>query len=123
MARRVEKHDAALFIVVVGVGNFHAISANVLGNAAGLAGNDIGGANRIEQRSLAMIDVAHHRDHGRARDFDIVDIGRDQLFELFFRYHFFKGHEAHLITEPLSEFGSHFIIKSSIDSCEYAPLQ
>ncbi len=70
-----------------------------------------------------MIDMAHHRDHGRAGYFDIIDIGRDQLFELFFRYHFFKGHEAHFITEALSEFGRHFIIKSLIDSCEYAALQ
>ena len=48
VARRVEKHYATLFIVVVGVGDFDAVGANVLGNATGLAGNDVGGANRIE---------------------------------------------------------------------------
>src|SRR6266851_3600635 len=44
----------------------------MLGNAAGLAGNDIGMAQRIQKRGLAVIDVAHHGHHGRAR----LDIGR-----------------------------------------------
>ncbi len=44
----------------------------MLGNAAGLAGHHIGVAKRIEQRSLAVIDMAHHGDDRRAR----LGIGR-----------------------------------------------
>ena len=32
----------------------------MLGDAAGLAGDHIGMAQRIEQRGLAVVDMAHH---------------------------------------------------------------
>jgi hypothetical protein len=43
------------------------VSADVLGDATRFASGHIGGANRIEQRGLAVIHVAHDRDHGRTR--------------------------------------------------------
>ena len=43
------------------------VGADVLGDAAGLAGGDLGLADRVEQAGLAVVDVAHDRDHGRAR--------------------------------------------------------
>ena len=39
----------------------------MLGDAAGLAGDDVGAADRVEQRGLAVVDMAHDRDHRRAR--------------------------------------------------------
>ena len=39
----------------------------MLGDAAGLAGDDVGAADRVEQRRLAVVDMAHDRDHRRAR--------------------------------------------------------
>jgi hypothetical protein len=39
----------------------------MLGDAAGFARNHIGVAKRVEQRGLAVIDVAHHGDDRRAR--------------------------------------------------------
>ena len=39
--------------------------ADVLGDAAGLARNDAGMANRVEQRGLAVIDMTHDGDDGR----------------------------------------------------------
>ncbi len=48
------------------------IRADVLRDAAGLSGRDFGLANRVEQTRLAVIDVAHHRDHRRPR----LEIGR-----------------------------------------------
>jgi hypothetical protein len=39
----------------------------MLGDAAGLAGDDVGAANGVEQAGLAMIDMAHDRDHRRPR--------------------------------------------------------
>ena len=61
VAGRVEEDDAARAHVDV-------VGADVLGDAAGLAGRDRRLADRVEQRRLAVVDVAHDRDHGRARD-------------------------------------------------------
>ena len=44
------------------------VGADVLGDAAGLAGDDVGLADGVEQRRLAVVDVAHDRDHRRALD-------------------------------------------------------
>ena len=59
VARRVEEGDRLLVVVDL-------VGADVLGDAAGLAGGDLGLADRVEQRGLAVVDVAHDRDHRRA---------------------------------------------------------
>jgi hypothetical protein len=43
------------------------IGADMLGDAAGLVGGDIGLAQGIEQRGLAVVDVPHDGDHWRPR--------------------------------------------------------
>ena len=43
------------------------VGADVLGDPAGLAGDDVGGADPVEQQGLAVVDVAHDGDHRRAR--------------------------------------------------------
>ena len=43
------------------------VSADVLGDAAGLAGRDVRLADAVEEQGLAVVDVAHHGDHGRPR--------------------------------------------------------
>ena len=43
------------------------VGADVLGDAAELALGDLGGADGVEQRGLAVVDVAHDGDHRRAR--------------------------------------------------------
>ena len=48
-------------------GRRHLISADVLRDAAGLRGRYVGRADGVEQRSLAVIDVAHDGDDRRAR--------------------------------------------------------
>ena len=45
----------------------HLIGTDVLGDAAGLTGNHIGVAQRVEQRGLAVVNMAHHRHHGGTR--------------------------------------------------------
>ena len=45
----------------------HLIGADMLGDAAGFAGDHIGMAQRVEQRGLAVIDMAHHGHDRRAR--------------------------------------------------------
>ncbi len=60
MARRIDEGDQAR-------PGLHLIGTDVLGDATGLAGHHIGLADGIEQRRLAVIDVAHDGDHRRAR--------------------------------------------------------
>ena len=59
MAGRIDEHDLAAVL-------FDVISADVLRDAAGFAVGDIGRTDRVQQRSFAVIDVAHDGDHGSA---------------------------------------------------------
>ena len=43
------------------------VGADVLGNAAGLSGRDVGVTDIVQEAGLAVIDVAHDHDDGRAR--------------------------------------------------------
>ena len=61
VARRVEERQDLTVL------RRHLVGADVLGDAAGLAGHDLGIADRVEKRGLAVVDVAHHGDHRRAR--------------------------------------------------------
>ena len=68
VARRVDEHDFAAVDV-------NLRRADVLRDSSGLSRGDFGFADRVEQAGLAVIDVAHHGHHGRARL---------QVFRLFF---------------------------------------
>ena len=65
VARRVNEGDP------VAARQLHLIGADVLGDAAGFVPGDVGLAQRIEQRCLAVVDVSHHRYHRRPR-FELV---------------------------------------------------
>ena len=67
VARRVEERDPPA--VVVGL-----VGADVLRDPAGLRRHDRGLADRVQQRGLAVVDVAHDRDHRRARAQKIVGV-------------------------------------------------
>ena len=73
VARRVEEHDAA-----VAAGDV--ARADVLGDAAPLAGRDRGRADGVEEARLAVVDVAHDRHDRRAID----EVGRVVLGEQLF---------------------------------------
>ena len=45
----------------------HLVGADMLGDAAGFAGHHVGMAQRVEQRGLAVIDMAHHGHDRRTR--------------------------------------------------------
>ena len=60
MARGVDKGDLA-------VADVHHRRADVLGDAAGLAGHHAGVTDGVEQRRLAVVDMAHDGDHRRTR--------------------------------------------------------
>ena len=70
-----------------------------------------------------MIDVAHYRDDGRAWHLNVIGIGRDQFFELFFGDHVFEGDKRHVIAKPLAEIGRDAIVERLIDRGEDAALQ
>ena len=59
VARRVDERDRLTVAVDL-------IGADVLGDPARLAGDDVGGADLVEHGRLAVVDVAHHGDHRRA---------------------------------------------------------
>ena len=61
VARRVEEGDLRAVL------QLHLIGADMLRDAAGFAGDDVGLAQRVEQRCLAVIDMAHDGDDRRAR--------------------------------------------------------
>ena len=60
VARRVDERDPVVVPVDL-------VGADVLGDAAGLAGHDVGRADAVEQQRLAVVDVAHDGDDRRAR--------------------------------------------------------
>ncbi len=73
VARRVDEDDAPL-------AHMRFICANVLRDSAGFARGDFGFANGVEQAGLAVVDVAHHGDHRRAR----LQIARALFLDFFF---------------------------------------
>ena len=69
VTRRVEEDD----VLVALFADRHEIGADVLSNATGLALGHSRRANRVEQRRLAVIDVAHDRHDRRTHDL-ILDV-------------------------------------------------
>ena len=72
VARGVEEGDRLAVVVDL-------VGADVLGDAAGLARDDLGLADRVEQRRLAVVDVAHDRDDRRALDEVLVGVLEGRL--------------------------------------------
>ena len=68
VARRVDEGD------LLPVRRRHLVGADVLRDAAGLARRHVGLADGVEQRRLAVVDVAHDGDDGRARLQVLVDV-------------------------------------------------
>ena len=58
VARRIEEGDASSVL------EFHIVGTDVLGNTTRLTGDDIGVADMVEQRGLAMVHMTHHRNDG-----------------------------------------------------------
>ncbi len=83
VARRVEEDDFAARCRRAFLGELHFVRADMLRDSARLAGGNVGFADGVEQRSLAVIHMAHDRDHGRARHFELIGV--------FGFEHFFNG--------------------------------
>ncbi len=61
MTRRVEEGDAA------SVGKLHVVGTDVLGDTSRLTSNDVGVADVVKQRGLAVVDVSHDGNDRRTR--------------------------------------------------------
>ena len=82
VARRIEEDDLAAGGRRAFLGELHLVGADVLGDAAGFACCHVGFADGVEQRGLAVIDVAHDGDHGRARHFELAGVlGFENFFD------------------------------------------
>src|SRR5690606_29088342 len=78
VARGVEEADDAL-------AGFDVVRTDVLGDPTGLARGDLGAADVIQQRGLAVVDVAHDGDHRRTRDLvalDALDVGEQLVLDV-----------------------------------------
>ena len=75
VARRIDERD------LLAVGSRHLIGADVLRDATGLAAGNVGLADRIQQRGLAVIDVAHDG-HDRSAQLQMLVgvLGADEAF-------------------------------------------
>ena len=92
VAGRVEEGDGVAVVA-------HLVGADVLGDAARLARGHLGLADGVQQRGLAVVDVAHDRDHRRA--LHEVRVG---VLELGLVAHVVGGaHHAHLLLERVGE--------------------
>jgi hypothetical protein len=70
----VEEDDFAAGSRRAFLGELHLVSADVLSDAAGLAGDNVGFADGVQQRGLAVIDVAHDSDHGRTGNLELAGV-------------------------------------------------
>ena len=116
VAGRVDEYDLAAVLLDV-------IRTDVLRDAAGLAIGNVGGTDGVQQRSFAVIDVAHDGDHRRAPHFIGGDFGfRDLLRTLFFVADLVGGSAElarqilrHLHVEILVDGGEDFLFHQLLD--------
>ncbi len=95
VARRVEEDDLAAGSRRAFLGEANLVGADVLGDAAGFAGGNVGFADGIEQRGLAVIDVAHDGDHGCTRYLELAGIfGFEHFFDGLVRQFFFVADDG-----------------------------
>src|SRR5207245_7456745 len=109
---RIDKNDAAAIL-----GNHG--RPDMLRNASGFAGGDLGLANGIEQAGLAMVDVAHDGDHRGPR----LEIFLLLFFGNFLDDFFFEGDDGDDATEGFGETGCRGDIQGLIDGGKDAPVE
>ena len=104
VARGVEEHDLA-------PSGGHMVRADVLGDAARLARGDAGHADGVEERGLAVVDVAHDGDHRRP-GLQVLNgvrgAGRQELLLV-------KGDVFHLMPELAGQQGGGVHVQRLVD--------
>ena len=106
VSRSIEERNAA------SVGKFHAVGTDVLRDSSGLTCNHVGLADIVEQRSLAVVHVPHHRNDGRS-GLEIFGIVR--LFVGIYLFRYLRCHELNLIAEFLGHKHKSLRIETLVD--------
>src|SRR5205085_426913 len=97
--------------------------AYVLRDAARLARRDVCGAYAVEQRGLAVVNVSHDGDDGRARLLRVVGVGLYQLLELLFGDHLLEAEELHVEAEASAQLLRDVVVERLVERGEDAALQ
>src|SRR3984957_17541114 len=96
----------------------------MLRNAAGFSGSNIGFPDGVEQRRLAMIDVAHDRNHRRPGHFDLADVLiLHQVLEGLIGHLVFEGDDLGIGPELSSHILNQLSIERLVDGDKDAPHQ
>ena len=98
----------------------------MLRDAAGLARGHVRGADGVEQGSLAVIDVAHDGDDGRARLLDVlfeVLLVAEELGDLLVGDHLLEALELHVEAEAAADLLRHVVVERLVERGEDAALQ
>ena len=82
VSRRVQERDLSQLFFALRMRHRNRVGADMLGDAAGLARRDIGLANDVEQRGLAVVNVAHDG-HDRRAWFEFFRLVLDVEFDFF----------------------------------------
>ena len=124
VTRRIQKHDLAAIGRRLLVLNRDLVRADVLGDASRFASGHVGGANRVEQRGLAVIHVAHDGDHGWTRHtfsgcafLTCGGVGN------FFGGLLFEGDYIRIRSEETRHLAGQFGVERLIDGGKYAASQ
>ena len=120
VARGVEEDDLATEGGRVGLGDFDLVGADVLGDAAGFAAGDVGGADGVEQRGLAVVDVAHDRDDWRADDLDHAGGVFEEAFDGFVLELLFDGDDGGVGAELAGDVFDQLAFEGLVDGDEDA---
>ena len=96
----------------------------MLGNASGFAAGNIGFADGVEQRRLAMIDVAHDGDHRGTWNLVLVGVClREDVFDGFVGHLVLKGDDLGVGSELAGDILDEFAIERLIHGDEDATQQ
>jgi len=87
----------------------------MLSDTSRFTGSDLGFANRIEKGGLAVIDMAHHRNHRSAWDQVLLAV----FFFMFTEDFFLKADDFDFRTKIPGDLGSGLAVQSLIDGGEY----
>ena len=121
VTRGIEEDDLAAGGRRAFLGELHLVGADVLGDAAGFAGGNVGFADGVEQRGLTVIDVAHDGDHRRARHFELVDVVAFQdLFDGLVGEFIFVADDGSASAEARSDILDHLRIERLVHGDEDA---
>ena len=91
-----------------------------LGDAAGFARRHLAGADGVEQGGLAVVDVAHDGDHGRAPELLADRFGTFLGVDL---HVLFEGHDIGQVAEFPGDLLGQFGVQGLVDGGEHAPVQ